>query len=830
MTLSSQTSKQSYNATSGVVAFPFTFSIIDETDLVITVRDADGVEYPQTLTTHYTVGTLDVYGQGTVTFLAAPYTTYGAGSTITLERSIPFTQEADFVEGDSFSPEVLEGELDKQVMLLQQLNKTQADRCLKIPTSSTASPDFPDPATNQGKGIRITSGGTGIEAYELTSAVTVNLATIGDYTDFATMITEVGSTEKTIIVDTAAAVDDDATIPATMRLDVIKGGSLVIATGKVLTVNGTITAGRYQIFSGAGTVSFGGAAMVYPEWWGFSSATSALENIAALNAMSTALANHGVVDMIPGTYPCNGNWTVDNPCVIHWNDAALTFSTDAANQGVILTSGDVIIYEPRLVGPQFASMDETQVAIRAYGTYNAGTAPDFVGGIKIYGGNISNWSRGFNWDYIEDFEIAGTKFHDLWYDGIRLGSCRAGRVHEALIKNVVATVAAYGIHVTVSQDEGRTVTTDPASQNIIVSACDVYDVLNWEGFDTHGGNLVKFVGCNAYNCFIGINLTSVANNYDASEEYPIIDCAAVGCSVYLPAASTSTSHGITDNGLATVTGMALRTVLQGNHISGPYREGIYSRYNKGSNYSGNTITGCTTYGLRVLYSIENMTATGNTVGPLASGATAPVYFDASTNIDSGLNNGLFAGNTIDADGCNYGVYNSASGFVDYKLRGNHIKNFTTGPYYMDRGLNWEILINTTPHSTDGTDEDTLTSLVLVKDSIKAGDVLSIHAAGTKSGTAGAKTIKLRLGTSDITIDTGATGAGDWSVDAQIIFTAVDSQIVSWVGHGTSVASGHDVLSEDISAGSLTHSVRSQCANGADSVTQTMMLIRKSQRC
>lgn len=41
-----------------------------------------------------------------------------------------------------------------------------------------------------------------------------------------------------------------------------------IAAGVTLTINGSLTAGLYDIFTGPGTVVFGVIAEVYPEWWG----------------------------------------------------------------------------------------------------------------------------------------------------------------------------------------------------------------------------------------------------------------------------------------------------------------------------------------------------------------------------------------------------------------------------------------------------------------------------------------------------------------------------------------------------------------------------------
>ncbi len=162
-TIETETCKVTYTATSGLTAFPYTFKIFEDSDLVVMVRDADGDENTLTLTTDYTVTGAGDDSGGTVTFLTAPYTTYGSGSTVIIQSSIPYTQETDFLEGGRFSADTLEGVLDKNTRLIQQL-KADTDRSLKLPLSSTADPNLPDPALNAGRLLRYNASGNGLEA------------------------------------------------------------------------------------------------------------------------------------------------------------------------------------------------------------------------------------------------------------------------------------------------------------------------------------------------------------------------------------------------------------------------------------------------------------------------------------------------------------------------------------------------------------------------------------------------------------------------------------------------------------------------------------------
>jgi len=61
----------------------------------------------------------------------------------------------------------------------------------------------------------------------------------------------------------------DVTIPSNIKVEIEKGAILSIASTKTLTINGSFSAGLYQVFSGEGSVSFGSGSIdaVYPQWW-----------------------------------------------------------------------------------------------------------------------------------------------------------------------------------------------------------------------------------------------------------------------------------------------------------------------------------------------------------------------------------------------------------------------------------------------------------------------------------------------------------------------------------------------------------------------------------
>jgi hypothetical protein len=100
------------------------------------------------------------------------------------------------------------------------------------------------------------------------------------------------------------------TVPATLTLKFAHGAVLTIPTGKTLTINATLEAGRYQIFSCAGTgkVAFATGAVdkVYPEWFYSGSGSW---HTAVQSAVDACPAN-GQLYFSPRTYSFDAGFVV----------------------------------------------------------------------------------------------------------------------------------------------------------------------------------------------------------------------------------------------------------------------------------------------------------------------------------------------------------------------------------------------------------------------------------------------------------------------------------------------------------------------------------------
>jgi microcystin-dependent protein len=137
-----------YTCNGSLQQFSFSFPIIVSSDLVVTLLNTvTNTATVLTETTHYAVtdsngvsGVLANYANGgfVTTTIVPPYSsTYR----ITVERSVPYTQAADFTEGMQTLYETFEKALDKLTMQVQQL-KDRVNRSPYVPIVDSTSLDM----------------------------------------------------------------------------------------------------------------------------------------------------------------------------------------------------------------------------------------------------------------------------------------------------------------------------------------------------------------------------------------------------------------------------------------------------------------------------------------------------------------------------------------------------------------------------------------------------------------------------------------------------------------------------------------------------------------
>jgi hypothetical protein len=120
----------------------------------------------------------------------------------------------------------------------------------------------------------------------------------------------ISSSTRTLVLSRGTwSITADTTIPANINLKVEKGAVLDVAT-KTLTINGSLDAGLYQVFSytGTGRVVFGPGVVseVCPQWWGAIASDLTFDQTPMFDAAITALpATGGTVEYPPGEYAVN---------------------------------------------------------------------------------------------------------------------------------------------------------------------------------------------------------------------------------------------------------------------------------------------------------------------------------------------------------------------------------------------------------------------------------------------------------------------------------------------------------------------------------------------
>jgi len=166
MTINTDLAKEIYDGNGVTTAFPFGFKVFVDSDLEVTLIDANGVETLQVLNTDYTVDNAGFEAGGSVTFTDAP----ADGVTVLIKSAVPYTQPADYKNQGRFFPETHEDSFDRATRQILQL-KEQADRSFSIPAYiEGVSTDLPAPEA--GTVVGWDGDGTGLRNYTASTFVT----------------------------------------------------------------------------------------------------------------------------------------------------------------------------------------------------------------------------------------------------------------------------------------------------------------------------------------------------------------------------------------------------------------------------------------------------------------------------------------------------------------------------------------------------------------------------------------------------------------------------------------------------------------------------------
>ncbi len=236
MTISTTIIKNSYNGDGVEAVFPYNFKVLNEADIEVILRAADGTETVKTISTHYTVSGVGEATGGNVTFTSGNEPITGVANVI-LRRATNQTQTLDLVENDPFTADSVEGAFDRSIAIAQELQEA-VDRSIKISRTNTMnSTEFTvDAANRANKVLAFDSSG------ELSIA-----QTLGDFKGNWSTATDFG--ERDIVKDSSndniylcvVAHTSTGSTPISSNADVAKW-ALIVDAASAASASATATA------------------------------------------------------------------------------------------------------------------------------------------------------------------------------------------------------------------------------------------------------------------------------------------------------------------------------------------------------------------------------------------------------------------------------------------------------------------------------------------------------------------------------------------------------------------------------------------------------------
>ena len=329
MTVSTATSRNSYNGNAATDTFAYTFRILDEAHVAVYVDDV-----LQTITTHYTVTGVGDAGGGDIVFTTPPAT---GTLNVVFIRSVPVTQETDYVENDPFPAAAHEDALDKLTMLVQQTDEKHSRTPKFAVTSSTSDITFPEPSADEVIGWN--AAGDDLENKTLSAIGAIVLpVSISD-----------GGTGQTTASAAISALGGVAKAGDSMTglLRLIKGADI---TAAATTDLGTATGNTVDVTHSSGTLaitSLGGASLPagteietrYVISGGTLSLTHHATNLYLAGGVDITLANGDVIRWRK-MHSSNAEWKM----VGGFSNAALTNAAQtftASQRGTLTTDNDL---------------------------------------------------------------------------------------------------------------------------------------------------------------------------------------------------------------------------------------------------------------------------------------------------------------------------------------------------------------------------------------------------------------------------------------------------------------------------------------------------------
>ena len=416
-----------------------------------------------------------------------------------------------------------------------------------------------------------------------------SLAIVGidGYSSLADAITAIGSNNRTITISKEITISTETTVPSNIVLQIQNGGTLNVSS--ILTCNGPIQAGRYQIFDGYGTININPISTpeIHTSWFGFSpSITNPAWNTTYLTRALVALDSYGTLIVDPGNYDVFGQ-SVKN----------------VAKTDIKIIGYGASIEQTKNISGIFVLSNHTRLRIE--GLRLIGLGSDFTQSTTAANGIILNTCNFLilkNLDLL-NFGFAGINLstntanvliEDCYIEGTgrRLGNINLGNNYQ------------FCIYVNGS---GQTGYFRVSRCELCWAAFGAFIDGRWDNVDFSGNNVHDMPGQHGLYMVHPRNMT-VANNTvrniaggNAGMKLQLTDTKLHWCDNI-----TITGNTVTNTGYAIllITAAAVinynfkNVTISGNAVQGANFDGIYCREGLGVNIVGNTISNCGNLGIR----------------------------------------------------------------------------------------------------------------------------------------------------------------------------------------------------------------------------------------
>jgi len=553
-------------------------------------------------------------------------------------------------------------------------------------------------------------------------------------------------------------------IPSNIEMVFEKGAILAIDGGVTVTINGSINAGLYQIFSGAGDARGGAIAAtdkIYPQWWGAVGDDSTACTTALQAAIDFYAYGGHTAFLARGTYQSATlklrSWTkligeekmtTKIKLIASTNADLLTLAVSDATTSIV---GEHSTYTLDDTHIQFVEVGHLYLD----GNKANNTSGNGISGVKTVGDAI--WI---------DYSGAMHKFHDLF----------------------ITNFDENGIYTSVNGSR---------FVDITVNDCDEYGV--WEyGNDNmfsrvisntngHGGFHLRCQGSRLNNCKAWFN-----GQADTVKGY--------GFYVYENSIKLSQCDA------------------QDNSYDG-FRISDNANYTQliGCTADSNGLVATPRYGFRFADTVAYCVGTG-LVARDDAGATYSQAYGYGV---------LTSGASIAIDGVAYGNVTKSVNIVAAAYDPALAHRIVINNEYVNT-IHASILEKSAVEATTtGAGEDTLQTYTIRQRVIDNNDGVRVTVSGYNSAANGNKTIKFYVGATAITIHPAANNTNSWRAEIYLSLEDSNDAEITWqFNNGGTMTYARATSAEDFSAGDIIIKVTGECADAGDTIALKQWLVER----